>query len=70
MPQVGFKPTISAGEWPQTYPLDHAATGTGCHLCWHVLKSKRVVESAADGQVSVFVILNVLLYIQLSEAQW
>jgi hypothetical protein len=29
MPPVGFKPTISAGERPQTYALDHAATGTG-----------------------------------------
>ena len=26
---VGFEPTISAGERPQTYALDHAATGTG-----------------------------------------
>jgi len=26
---VGFKPTISTGEWPQTYALDRAATGTG-----------------------------------------
>jgi hypothetical protein len=23
----GFKPTISAGEWPQTHALDCAATG-------------------------------------------
>jgi hypothetical protein len=29
MPPVGFKPTISAGERPQTYVLDRAATGTG-----------------------------------------
>jgi hypothetical protein len=29
MPPVGFEPTISAGEWPQSYALDHAATGTG-----------------------------------------
>jgi len=29
MPPVGFKPTISAGERPQTYILDLAATGTG-----------------------------------------
>ena len=28
-PPVGFEPTISAGERPQTYALDHAATGTG-----------------------------------------
>ena len=29
MPTVGFEPTISAGERPQTYALDRAATGTG-----------------------------------------
>jgi hypothetical protein len=26
---VGFEPTISAGERPQTHALDRAATGTG-----------------------------------------
>ena len=31
MPQVGFKPTISAGERPQTYALERAATGTGMY---------------------------------------
>jgi len=29
MPPVGFEQTISAGERPQTYALDRAATGTG-----------------------------------------
>ena len=29
MPQAGFEPTIWAGERPQTYALDRAATGTG-----------------------------------------
>jgi hypothetical protein len=29
MPPVGFQPTISAGERPQTYALDRVATGTG-----------------------------------------
>jgi len=29
MTPVGFEPTISAGELPQTYALDRAATGTG-----------------------------------------
>jgi len=29
MPPMGFKPTISAGERPQIYVLDSAATGTG-----------------------------------------
>jgi len=31
MPPVGFKPTISTGERPQTYALDHAANGTGTY---------------------------------------
>ena len=29
MPPAGFEPTIQAGERPQTYALDRAATGTG-----------------------------------------
>ena len=29
MPPVGFEPTISAGERPQTYALGRAATGIG-----------------------------------------
>ena len=29
MPPAGFKPTISAGERPQTYALDRAAAGIG-----------------------------------------
>jgi hypothetical protein len=29
MSLVGFEPTMSAGERPQTYVLDHAVTGTG-----------------------------------------
>jgi hypothetical protein len=32
MPPVGFESTISAGEQPQTYVLDRAATGAG-FLC-------------------------------------
>ena len=31
---VGFEPTISASEWPQTYALDRAATGTGNAGIW------------------------------------
>jgi len=29
MPAAGFEPTFAAGERPQTYALDRAATGTG-----------------------------------------
>jgi len=32
MPLVTFEPTTSAGERPQTYALDRAATGIGCRL--------------------------------------
>ena len=32
MTPVGFEPTISAGERPQTHALDRAATGTGQDL--------------------------------------
>ena len=36
MPPVGFEPTISAGERPQTYALDRAATGTGIYIYIHI----------------------------------
>ena len=29
MPPVGYEPTVSVGERPQTHALDRAATGTG-----------------------------------------
>jgi hypothetical protein len=35
MPPVGFEPTISAGERPQTYALDRATTGTGI-ICMYI----------------------------------
>jgi len=31
MRPVGFEPTVSAGERPETYVLDRAATGTDCN---------------------------------------
>ena len=44
---MGFEPTIPVGEWPQTYALDRAATGTGkvvfdciyCHFVYYIAKS-------------------------------
>ena len=54
MPLVGFEPTISAGERPQTYALDRAATGTSvgdiglsnylCNLISKILLSLQDVE--------------------------
>ena len=35
MPPAGFEPTISAGERPQTYAFDCAASGTGAPLVRH-----------------------------------
>ena len=48
MPPVGFEPTISAGERPQTYALDRAATGTGifwvCALdIQHAMRMRRII---------------------------
>ena len=40
MPSVGFEPTVPAGEWPQTYALDRAATGTGNLSEWREFPSK------------------------------
>ena len=41
MPPVGFEPTISSSERPQTHMLDPEATGTGGELCvW--LKCKNI----------------------------
>ena len=45
MPPVGFEPTISAGEEPQTYALDRAATGTdGSHLK-HANKTRENIQA-------------------------
>ena len=41
MPPVGFEPTITAVERPQTYTLDRAATGTGYQLYY----SKKIKET-------------------------
>ena len=45
MPPVGFEPTISAGELPQTYSLDRSAIGTGTLLC-------RYKNSSTLGRIS------------------
>ena len=37
MPPVGFEPTFSAGERPQTYASDRAATGTGKWFTLNIL---------------------------------
>ena len=50
MPRVWFEPTISAGERPQAYALDRAATGTGC-LCLYSGKISKENRKCGDKQV-------------------
>ena len=51
MPPVGFEPTISAGERPQTHALDRAATGTG--NLWFIDHKKQGIMIILDvGQLS------------------
>ena len=52
MPSVGFEPTISAGDPPQTYALDGAATGTGNTKCLAALI--QVCERVVVGQSSCY----------------
>jgi len=51
MSPVGFKPTISAGEWPQSYALDHAATGTGPQDTLISLNMAQPVQNSLDAQM-------------------
>ena len=55
MPPVGFQPTISAGERPQTYALDRAATGTdNCNtmvLYYNVMGPPSYMWSVVDRNV-------------------
>jgi hypothetical protein len=55
MPSVGFEPTISAGERPQTY-----ATGTGVSLVWdpQILYYSNIRSKNCCGDI--FVIFNIL----------
>jgi len=53
MPPVGFEPKIPAGERPQTYALDRAATGTGHLLSKYereVLEWKRNLMAHGDAR--------------------
>ena len=43
-PPVGFEPTISTGERPQTYALDRAATGTGHNIHWTLQIMRHIME--------------------------
>jgi len=53
MPLVGFEPTISAGERPQTYALERAVTGTDTGVSIHATDiTPRSPWSAMENRVS------------------
>ena len=57
MPPVGFEHTNSAGERPQTYALDRAATGTGRSYIIFTLNFsgvRRLAKSDHQYQINTF----------------
>ena len=52
MPPVGFEPTISAGERPQTYAIDRAATGTGTVHIYYTISVRAYVSDSGDKWTS------------------
>ena len=55
MPAVGFGPTISAGERPQTHALGRTATGTGFQLLKMSLNKTQIKKTAAGGKGVYFI---------------
>jgi hypothetical protein len=49
MPPVEFEPTISAGERPQTYALDRAATGTDIHSSLPAHNTSSICQAKCIG---------------------
>ena len=58
MPLVGFKPTISAGERPQTYALDRAATGADhIYIIINVIIITKVHHKILNKQKLIIIII-------------
>ena len=51
---MGFEPTISAGERPKTYALDHAATGTGAIYFITLIYRRSMNAFMGTEQINVF----------------
>jgi len=66
MPPVGFEPTISAGERPQTYSLDRAATGTGSlQLMWKRNKGKIQFVFIKCRNLKTYSIYYLIIFLKL-----
>ena len=57
MPVVGFEPTISAAEWPQTHALDRAATWTDS-LRFEAHKMHVIISPQCCGRAGVPVLVG------------
>ena len=53
MPPVGFEPTVSEGERPQTYTLDRAATGTGPQVYYRVIFNLIPIKARRQGTAGI-----------------
>ena len=51
MSSVGFEPTISAGERPQTYALDRAATETGSETWLHQVNLPTIKDGPVGSSI-------------------
>ena len=65
MSQVGFEPTISAGERPQTYALDRAVTGTGSLVLLAARNEFSFCSVCAIGTFTIRIEKLVPIYITL-----
>jgi hypothetical protein len=58
MTPVGFEPTISAGERPQTYALDRAVAGTGIRCVGKEILHDSLFRSPCFSQITCHFFLN------------
>ena len=68
MPPVGFEPTIPAGERPQTYALDRAATGTGRPK--HVVENNTINCCALTGLAVMLIEYRIGKHVEVAAANF
>ena len=62
MPLVGFEPTISEGERPQTYALDRTATGTGIIFFIYLIYQYKLVCYITTNALHTFMYILYILF--------
>ena len=69
IPPVRFEPTISAGERPQTYALDRAATGTGC-FTYSCSENENNVTAPNDAFPKRTVLASCMSHVTANRSAW